>query len=168
MVLKRASTIPESVWMRVREDWASCQDTIAIIAARHGMAAATLSRRARAEGWPQRGANRSAEIAHQLYADITDELRLSLKALRAHRTDEAPAAAAQRSALIRAHRRALFALLDARKPLPDETRKTSKAGATAEEGDAVPPLDLAAARHDILDRLSRLDRAPPPAKPPSS
>lgn len=133
----------------------SSPDPVATIAARHGIGTSTLFRRAGAEGWPDRGsgANDPAVIARRLYADITVELRASLDALREAGSDEPAAAAGQRAALVRAHRRALIAVLDARKPFS----RGSNASPAASPAETFPALDLVAAREDILARLARLD-----------
>lgn len=152
------SRIPEAVWRRVRDDWTACVDPVATIAARHAITAATLSQRARREGWPPRGSavDDPVAIARRLYADITMELRASLRDLQTSGPAETPAAAAQRAPLIRAHRRALIALLDARKSLSGPAAPAPSAAAGAS-----PALDLDAARAEILDRLARMDAAPP-------
>jgi len=153
------SRIPETTWRRAREDWISCLDPVATIAARHDIGTTALSRRAKRDAWPPRGsvADDPAVIARRLYADITVELRASLHALQNPDGSAQPATAAQRGTLIRAHRRALIALLDARKPL---NAKVSPSPASTQSPE-VPALDLAAARADILDRLARMDAAPP-------
>jgi len=155
--------ISKATWQIVREDWVSSPDPAAAIAARHGIGISTLSHRARAEGWPPRGsgANDPALIARRLYADITVELRASLDALHRAGADEPAATANQRATLVRAHRRALIAVLDARKPLP----KGAKASPAAPPDTSFPALDLVTARADILARLSRFD-AVPPVPPP--
>jgi len=153
------SRTPDAVWMRVREDWASCFDTVAVIAARHGIGVAALSRRARKDAWPPRGssADDPVVIARRLYADITAELRASLRGLQDPDAVEVPATASHRAPLIRAHRRALIALLDARKPVPGSPAPRP----SSSQASPVPALDLDAARADILDRLARMDAAPP-------
>jgi len=70
--------------------------------------------------------------------------------------------ASERGPLIRAHRRALIALLDARKPLKSASGSSS---ATAPDSASYPALDMEAARKDILARLARLDRNPLPDPP---
>lgn len=145
----------------MRDDWTACVDPVAAIAARHGLAAATVSQRARREGWPPRGSavDDPVAIARRLYADITMELRASLRDLQTSDPVETPAAAAQRALLIRAHRRALIALLDTRKSLSGPASPAPSAAAARTS--PVPVLDLDAARAEILDRLARMDADPP-------
>ncbi len=152
--------IPEAKWRRIHDDWLSSLDMPKVIAARHGINHRTLLGRATKKNWPPRGslADEPATIARLLYVDLTTELRESLRNLRNLRNlrdpeTEAVAAATQRAPLIRAHRRALIALLDARKP---QTASTQTAVTD------FPALDLEAARKDILARLARLDAVPPP------
>jgi|GEM_PF-3089139 len=155
-------TIPEDVWAQVREDWTSCRDPVDIIAARHGIATRTLSKKARTARWPPRGSQDAVSVARRLYADITEELRASLRALQTDGTGEQTATAAERGPLIRAHRRALIALLEVRKPVLARA-ESAKAKAKPDSGEAAesfPALDLDVARRDILDRLTRLDRSP--------
>jgi hypothetical protein len=145
--------IPEAKWHRIRDDWLSSLDMPKVIAARHGIHHRTLLERAAKKNWPQRGsmADDPATVARLLYIDLTAELRDSLRSLR-DPASEAPASATQRAPLIRAHRRALIALLDARKP--------ATGGAAPANPTDFPALDLAAAREDILARLARMDAAP--------
>jgi len=150
----RTSTrISQAQWHRIREDWLSCLDPPKVIAARHGIGHKTILGRATKHDWPERGsmADDPVTIARLLYADLTTELRTSLRSLH----DDTTATATQRPQLIRAHRRALIALLDARKPLGPTT--------TTPSDDTFPTLDLEAAKKDILDRLNRLDRKAPTA-----
>ena len=139
--------IPQAKWHRIREDWLSSLDTPKEIATRHGIGHKTILERATKHDWPERGsmADDPATIARLLYADLTTELRTSLRSLQDDTT------APHRAPLIRAHRRALIALLDARKPLGS----TTTAPTASEE--TFPTLDLEAASKDILDRLNRLD-----------
>lgn len=148
---KPGGLIPVTKWRRIRDDWVSTHDTVRAIADRHGICADTIYGKASREAWPPRGslAEDPATIARLLYADLTAELRDSLRSLR-DPDPEAPATATQRAPLIRAHRRALIALLDARKPLPGSTTTTPI---------DFPALDLDAARTDILARLARMDTA---------
>jgi len=150
--------IPDATWQRVREDWMCSRDSVAAIATRHGMSDTTLSRHARTDKWPPRGsgANDPAYLARRLYAEITVELSASLRALQADGINEPPATAAQRGPLIRAHRRALIAVLDAGKP-PAASRTRAPSPSTPTSGADFPALDLEAARKDILARLERLD-----------
>lgn len=151
--------ISEAVWHRIREDWVASQGTMAALASRHNIGVTSLSRRAKADEWPPRGSGRDdpVALAHRLYADITAELRASLRNLQVEGSEEAPASAGQRGPLIRAHRRALIALLDARKPAAQTTKPAF--GKAAEDHASFPALDLDAARQDILARLARLDRS---------
>lgn len=147
--LRRSMRISQAKWHRIREDWISSLDTPKVIAARHGIHHRTLLNRAAKHDWPERGSmvDDPVTIACLLYADLTTELRASLSSLR--EGGETPAAAGQRAPLIRAHRRSLIALLDARKPIGQSANPTAP--------DTVPALDLDAARTDILTRLSRMD-----------
>lgn len=144
--------ISQAQWHRIREDWLSCLDTPKVIAARHGISDKTLYNRATKHDWPERGsmADDPATIARLLYADLSAELRASLQTLREEGSTETPTTATQRAPLIRAHRRALIALLDARKP-------TGKTAPDTASPDIFPSLDLDAARKDILARLARMD-----------
>lgn len=164
----KSPSLSADIWLAIYDDWVSCEDTVTAIAARHGIARGTLSKRAKSEGWPPRGSNRSVALARQLYADITAELRASLQSLQTDGADEATATASQRGPLIRAHRRALMALLDASKPMTPKGRSSKTPTKTADPQEpGFPALDLDTARREILDRLSRLDHAPPAdLKPP--
>lgn len=148
--------ISEATWRTVHEDWISCLDPVSVIAARHGMGVTTLGRRAKSQDWLPRGSGLDdpAALARRLYADITAELRVTLQALKENGSDEPVTTTNQRTALIRAHRRTLVAVLDARKPLA----RSSQSGDAASRGEDFPALDLVAAREDILARLARLDR----------
>lgn len=157
IMTKKNRRITDATWGRAREDWMSSDDSIATIASRHGMSASSLSRRAKSHGWPSRDPTDPVTIARRLYADITDALRLSLRSLQDG--EDARATASERGPLIRAHRRALIALLDARKPLKSASGSSS---ATAPDSASYPALDMEAARKDILARLARLDRNPLP------
>ena len=158
---KTVVRIPQAKWRRIHDDWLSSVGPTAALAARHGMHPSTIRNRAYKKEWAPRGslADDPATIARLLYADLTAELRDSLGTLRNGTRDpgapEPPATAAQRGPLIRAHRRALIALLDARKPLPGNA-------VVGPDIATFPTLDLAAARKDILARLARMDAAPPP------
>ncbi len=148
--------ISQAQWHRIRQDWLSSLDTPKVIAARHGIGHRAVLNRASKHGWPERGsmADDPATIARLLYADLSAELRASLRALRDDGALESPATATQRAPLIRAHRRALIALLDARKPLA-----SGATDSVAPRDEVFPALDLEAAHKDILDRLARLEAA---------
>lgn len=140
------SRIDDLTWRNVRQDWIGTIEPVADIARRHGISRSAIDRRASAEKWPPRssGIDDPLAIATALYRDLTHELRQSLQSLRAAEDADLPASA-QRGTLIRNHRRALFVLIEARKGLADQ----------AGTGSGVP-LDLEAAKQDILERLARL------------
>ena len=145
-------------WRRIRDDWTTSLDPPKEIAARHGIAQKTLAQRAARDEWPEQGslADDPLVVARLLHAELVTELRASLRALR--EGGEAPASADRRAPLIRAHRRALVALLDARKTLGPQARDTG-----AQAAPTVPALDLDAARREVLARLARLATTPPDA-----
>ena len=160
------SRIDDLTLQKLREDWAGTVDPVTTLARRYGVSRSTIDRRAAAEKWPPRGSaiDDPVSIATILYRDLTHELRQSLQSLRVQEKD--PAApqdpATHRAALIRNHRRALFALMEARRAMAS-TGKSTMAGTGQGDHDAVPPpLDLAAARHEILDRIARIEANLPP------
>lgn len=130
--------------------------SIAATARKHGINPTTISRRIRREGW-QRDAAKDDPLssAAHLYRELSEALRSGLTRL-AQQSDcdeEHPGSAQERAQLIRAHRRALVALVEAERSIARLTE-----GRPSRRGRAPPrtTLDLDAARREVLSRLDRL------------
>ena len=134
----------------MRRRWLRGGDSAAAIAREGGVSPATLRRRAAAEGWgkPGDGADRVGR-AMRLYAELGDALGAAIATLKDSPESDEPSQAKARAELVRAHRRALAAVIEAEAAAPDKESHDKDA---ARGGG----LDLAAARRDVMGRLARL------------
>lgn len=158
----------EPNWKRIARRWRNRSAPRAVLAQEAGVSVSALRRRARREGWGD-GSNAKAkaqaqakskealgrdcvpetvEAARALYSSLAQALRMALDHLRAAPGDPDLPKARDRAGLIKAHTRALFAVLDSDRKLGRAITPAGSGGGTG--------LDLAAARQEIAGRLARL------------
>lgn len=127
----------------------------AVIARKHGVHVSTIRRRAIAENWTKQSVEDDphASSAAHLYQELSTALRMGLARLDPSMSDaETLVTAQERAQLIRAHRRALIALVEAERGI---ARLSAQSSGHSKSPRGVS-LDLDAARAEVLSRLDRL------------
>ena len=113
--------IPEHSWESIHRAWALGAQTVMQIASDHGIHHDAIRKRAKRDKWQARGKNRGDPTlaSRILYDDLTDALRAGLDRLRERPETETHEQARERGLTIRAHHKALGALVDGLRKLPE-------------------------------------------------
>ncbi|MGD1869687.1 MAG: hypothetical protein ACFB0F_09310 [Neomegalonema sp.] len=162
----------DAKWRVAAELWRRREISRKELAAQVGVSETTLRRRAKRMGWDKAAASSQTsdtaarvDAARQLYESLTDALSSALDALRAQPDAVDPKLARERAETIRAHGKALFALIEGltklERPRSQAVMASGSHNVRTAHAASEPPdfLDLAAARVEIARRLDRLARS---------